>query len=77
LYCDGWAVPLAMMYHTPCLGKGLLSCKLLAMPAAAAAGVILNDTNHRHHRNHTQSAGVSPPCTLVDKSSLFLVDAPS
>ncbi len=32
----------AMPYCTACLGKGLLSCELLAISAAAAAGILLD-----------------------------------
>jgi hypothetical protein len=43
LYCDGRAVPPAMMYCTACPAKELLSCELLAITAVAAAAVgILN-----------------------------------
>jgi len=36
LYCDRWAVQPPVMYRTACPGKDLLSCKLLAIPSAAA-----------------------------------------
>jgi hypothetical protein len=37
----------AITYCTACPGKGLLSCELLAILAAAAAGVLLNVHNTR------------------------------
>ncbi len=42
LYCDMWAVPPAATYCTACPGKELRSCVLLAIPAAAAASILLN-----------------------------------
>ncbi|MFN9983248.1 MAG: hypothetical protein ACK53Y_25195, partial [bacterium] len=44
-----------MPYSTACLGKGLLSCELLAIPAAAAAGILLDvQKKHRLRRNHAR-----------------------
>jgi hypothetical protein len=42
LYCDGLAVPPSMTYCTAYSAQELLSCKLLANPAAAAADILLN-----------------------------------
>jgi hypothetical protein len=42
LYCDGRAVLPAMTYCTACRAKELLSCELLANPAATASGLLLN-----------------------------------
>jgi hypothetical protein len=42
LYCGVWVVPPAVTYCTACPAKELLSCKLLAIPAAAAAGILTN-----------------------------------
>ncbi len=39
---DGQSMPQALTDHTACPGLGLLSCERLAIPAAAAAGLLLN-----------------------------------
>ncbi len=39
---DGRSMPLALTNHTACPGRKLLSCEPLAIPAAAAAGFLLN-----------------------------------
>jgi hypothetical protein len=45
LYCDGRSVPPVLTEwtdHTPSLAWVLLSCKILAIPAAAASSILLN-----------------------------------
>jgi hypothetical protein len=54
-----------MSYCTACPGKELLSCELLAMPAAAADCMLQNVHKISHHRNHAMKAArANSPCTL-------------
>jgi hypothetical protein len=48
----------AMTSSTACPAKQLLSCKLLAIPAAAAAD------KHRYERSYERKAGAGTPCTV-------------